>query len=826
MNIKIIFLCVTFFLSLSLNELLGQLPFWVKEEFERLEGTWITDNSEFVSDTETDDHYAVEWSMGVGNQSMTGILYGLRDNRMTHEYWQFFQFWDPARQAVRVIQVAVFGAVGDGYMMPSDSSTFLVEQIFVNPDQSQYQQDHITRIFETHDVIESYSYNEHGEKILSRNYNWYKREPLSELKTDFQLYLDKIALAESYFQQNKAGAARIALDGCPHKYRDLEWHVLDKMISAYQQSTLIEGMGSITDIQTNEGHELIFACGSDGRVVSLSKTGMSYLDTYHQHSASASTIDLSPSGQLIASGGRDHQVIVSRIATGDILIQNDTSFSQGIYDVVFSPDETMLAVVSWERLSSDPWITGYAEILDIPSGKRVMKIETEPHPAAQLVWSADSRTVTIACWGQMTNRYDLASGELIWSYDKNDNDEYTAFHSLALDPSENLIAAGSTDKRIHILDFETGALLHKIESWEGHRNTVNQIMFSPDGNQIASAGEDGLIYIWNSKDFSKSMLLTGHQTGITGLSWDKKSETLYSTDKSGMLYRWDLMHPNINHYRVCINGPWQLPVTEDYFLAPCSDSSLTVRRITDGHIIHQISSSPGLCGDISSDGRYLATASFDGRISFYDMQSESGFYQANHKERVDGIAILENTEQLISVGGNTLKVWPYYSDTAIVEMLFDSAPFRVVDKQEEDRVYVTHVNGDISVVSTNDWKVDSVIETGHAINTLVHHEDSSMLAATGDGTIFVRSAETGNLTHTLRGHTKSAYGLDFSHDGRYLVSGSYDHTLKLWNLDKEVCTLTLHGFDAPVYQVRFVNATKLLVSTSSGRISYINFCDI
>lgn len=37
--------------------------------------------------------------------------------------------------------------------------------------------------------------------------------------------------------------------------------------------------------------------------------------------------------------------------------------------------------------------------------------------------------------------------------------------------------------------------------------------------------------------------------------------------------------------------------------------------------------------------------------------------------------------------------------------------------------------------------------------------------------------------YTLAGHTMPVYSVDFSHDGHYLASGSYDHRLLVWSME-------------------------------------------
>jgi WD40 repeat protein len=51
-----------------------------------------------------------------------------------------------------------------------------------------------------------------------------------------------------------------------------------------------------------------------------------------------------------------------------------------------------------------------------------------------------------------------------------------------------------------------------------------------------------------------------------------------------------------------------------------------------------------------------------------------------------------------------------------------------------------------------------------------------------DNTLKVWDAETGQETLTLEGHSGSVTSVSFSPDGKRIVSGSTDDTVKIWNV--------------------------------------------
>ena len=45
------------------------------------------------------------------------------------------------------------------------------------------------------------------------------------------------------------------------------------------------------------------------------------------------------------------------------------------------------------------------------------------------------------------------------------------------------------------------------------------------------------------------------------------------------------------------------------------------------------------------------------------------------------------------------------------------------------------------------------------------------------------------LRHVFEGHEQEIYSLDFSNDGRYIVSGSGDETMRVWDLSDATCRM-------------------------------------
>jgi len=92
-----------------------------------------------------------------------------------------------------------------------------------------------------------------------------------------------------------------------------------------------------------------------------------------------------------------------------------------------------------------------------------------------------------------------------------------------------------------------------------------------------------------------------------------------------------------------------------------------------------------------------------------------------------------------------------------------------------------------------------------------------IVSGSSDATLKVWDAQTGQETLTLKGHSKAVHSVSFSPDGKQLVSGSFDKTVKIWDAQNGQETLTLGGHSDVVRSVCFSPDGKQIVSGSDDK---------
>ena len=88
-----------------------------------------------------------------------------------------------------------------------------------------------------------------------------------------------------------------------------------------------------------------------------------------------------------------------------------------------------------------------------------------------------------------------------------------------------------------------------------------------------------------------------------------------------------------------------------------------------------------------------------------------------------------------------------------------------------------------------------------------------MVAGGKDAIIEVREpgkSHTDNAERLLMGHAHNICALDVSPDGKWLVSGSWDSTARVWSTGKWECEAVLEGHEASVWSVLAYDSSTII----------------
>ncbi|MBQ5892572.1 MAG: TIR domain-containing protein [Bacteroidales bacterium] len=119
----------------------------------------------------------------------------------------------------------------------------------------------------------------------------------------------------------------------------------------------------------------------------------------------------------------------------------------------------------------------------------------------------------------------------------------------------------------------------------------------------------------------------------------------------------------------------------------------------------------------------------------------------------------------------------------------------------------------------NEYKLLKTLE-GHSdwVDSVAYSPDGKrIISGSGDKTVKIWNANTGQCLKTLKGHSRSVYSVAYSPDGTKIISGSCDKTVKIWDANTGQCLKTLEGHLGWVYSVAYSPDGAKIVSGSGDK---------
>jgi WD40 repeat protein len=568
-------------------------------------------------------------------------------------------------------------------------------------------------------------------------------------------------------------------------------------------------------------------------------------------------------GRAVATvpvGGGELTVRVYDINTGVLTVKCITLKKDELTDVKMSPDGMVVITVTNERQANKLYPEKVMRLWDASTGQMI-GLPIINHGCERVEFSPDGRFVASGnsyykrillseIYQKTVRLIDLKTGNMVWESIRGSSDVgYVSAMAFSRDGSRFVV--GDSKGFLQVLDASTGGQINKIK---GHEAYINSLAFSLDGRYIASTSQDRTVKIWNAVMGVECSALMKNSTfsgsSIVTYSPDGRELTYASFGGTVEIWRtsgWESSQNNI--------GKVIWPETS--ITCTSKDGRLVALGYGDGSILVFDAASGKLAGPLikgyiglpsidrfggieamcfDPDGNSIIACHFHGEMQRWDVKTGKNIGSTmiageNFLFHPVAVAVSNDGKKIITGAEyGQLQMWDAQSQQPIGgEMKGSIAMMLKTIKYSVDGQRII-LGGDFGELELLDADSGKHLAGERNFKKSLYSGFLACLAESVDGKYLVTGTENGSLSlwdsRTLNlvkkvynAHLGKITSIGFSPDGKYIISAGEDRTERFWEAGSMKMIgepLRLHEYK--VERVTFCDEGRRIFSVDANKI--------
>ncbi|GFO00998.1 transducin beta-like protein 3 [Plakobranchus ocellatus] len=487
------------------------------------------------------------------------------------------------------------------------------------------------------------------------------------------------------------------------------------------------------------------------------------------------------------------------------------------------------------------------KVIDLQSGKATQSIgEAEEEDITRFILTGDDEYLILATQNQLFRQWK-------WKEEKSLVKTWRSVHNapvttLALDPTDTLLASGSADFTIKVWDITRGYYTH---NFKGHTGVIRLTTFHPSSQrlQLVSGAEDYTVRIWDLTSSSCVISSQCHASLVTSVAFTDGGDTMYRNLITHFEIKVNLLFFHLLFFFQSLNIAsagkdkvvcvWKTDKWKVFKTIPVLETIMAVFVPLEF---------PSLIDD-DDDPRFVIVTS-KGEVRVINAKSGKNEYSNNCRlseaDTDSDNADSYITQAVYSSDINGIVLTTYDQNIVLLSKDFTSEKQLCGHLDEILSVHFmgegdTHVavatNTDLLKVFRRDTWECQMLQGHDDIITTLDVCGNFIISGAKDSTIRVwqLASDTGFVTCLAvgQGHTQAVQAVALSRASTrpvFIVSGGVDMTLKLWMFPAEadvipMATLrvsaTEHGHDKDINCLAVAPNDKIIASGSQDKTAKV-----
>lgn len=192
---------------------------------------------------------------------------------------------------------------------------------------------------------------------------------------------------------------------------------------------------------------------------------------------------------------------------------------------------------------------------------------------------------------------------------------------------------------------------------------------------------------------------------------------------------------------------------------------------------------------ISKNGNWLALGTFNSKIYLLDLKTTDSkpLVFKEHKSTILSLNFIDNNSFISSASDTTIRFWNTADKNSTMVVNTGDKIMSLAVSPNNNVIAGASESGKLYIWNNSKIELPFILydQEKNSLFSVVFNEQGSMLAASDiQGNIYLWETKDYRFVNMLVGHNARVHDVKFSRDNKYLASGGFDGSLRIWQLDK------------------------------------------